>query len=196
MRRTLEPYPLLDELDSPADLRRLPPAADGASGPTACLVNMRFVKPLDLGMLEEVAYHHGAVVTIEENALAGGAGSAVSEALAKLARPIPLLQIGIPDRAIEAGSRESCLAAAGLDATGVIGAIEHWYARPAPGPFAPQAGRRERRGHYSEALARGVSDGRDGNRHTSYTVSTIGRRVPAVEHRQVGRHRTADARAA
>jgi 1-deoxy-D-xylulose-5-phosphate synthase len=94
----------------------------------ATLVNMRFVKPLDLEMLEDIAARHRGVVTIEENALAGGAGSAVVESLARLARPIPVLQLGIPDRQIEHGSRESCLAAAGLDASGIAAAIALWWA--------------------------------------------------------------------
>jgi 1-deoxy-D-xylulose-5-phosphate synthase len=94
----------------------------------ATLVNMRFVKPLDLEMLEDIAARHRGVVTIEENALAGGAGSAVVESLARLARPIPVLQLGIPDRQIEHGSRESCLAAAGLDASGIAASIALWWA--------------------------------------------------------------------
>jgi 1-deoxy-D-xylulose-5-phosphate synthase len=94
----------------------------------ATLVNMRFVKPLDLEILEDIAARHRGVVTIEENALAGGAGSAVVESLARLARPIPVLQLGIPDRQIEHGSRESCLAAAGLDASGIAAAIALWWA--------------------------------------------------------------------
>jgi 1-deoxy-D-xylulose-5-phosphate synthase len=98
----------------------------------ATLVNMRFVKPLDLELLREIAGRHRALVTIEENALAGGAGSAVSEAVARLARPIPLLQLGIPDCHIGHGSRESCLAAAGLDAIAMAGAIEHWWAAQRP----------------------------------------------------------------
>ena len=66
-----------------------------------------------------VAARHRALVTIEENAIAGGAGSAVGELLAAEGLQVPLLQLGIPDRFIEHGSREGCLAAAGLDAAGL-----------------------------------------------------------------------------
>jgi 1-deoxy-D-xylulose-5-phosphate synthase len=93
----------------------------------ATLVNMRFVKPLDLELLQEIAARHRALVTLEENALAGGAGSAVSEALVRLARPIPLLQLGIPERHLGHGSRESCLAAAALDGAGICAAIDRWW---------------------------------------------------------------------
>jgi 1-deoxy-D-xylulose-5-phosphate synthase len=93
----------------------------------ATLVNMRFVKPLDRELLGALAADHRALVTIEENALAAGAGSAVGEALASLGLPIPLLRLGIPDRFIEHGSRESCLAAARLDAAGLRDSIEPWW---------------------------------------------------------------------
>jgi 1-deoxy-D-xylulose-5-phosphate synthase len=93
----------------------------------ATLVNMRFVKPLDRELLTRLAAHHRALVTIEENALAGGAGSAVCEALLSLGLPIPVLRVGIPDRFIEHGSRESGLAAARLDAAGLRDRIERWW---------------------------------------------------------------------
>ena len=93
----------------------------------ATLVNMRFVKPLDRELLAALAENHRALVTIEENALAAGAGSAVGEALTSLGVPIPRLQLGIPDRFIEHGSRESCLAATRLDAAGLRESIERWW---------------------------------------------------------------------
>src|SRR5579872_2539043 len=74
----------------------------------ATLVNMRFVKPLDEDMVLSVAAQHRAIITIEENAVAGGAGSAVAELLAAEGALLPLHQIGIPDRFIEHGSRDSC----------------------------------------------------------------------------------------
>jgi 1-deoxy-D-xylulose-5-phosphate synthase len=67
-------------------------------------------------------------VTLEENATAGGAGSAIGELLAAQGAPVALLQLGIPDRFIEHGSREQCLQAAGLDAASIAGAIEQWWA--------------------------------------------------------------------
>ena len=93
----------------------------------ATLVNMRFVKPLDANLVIETAARHRALVTIEENAVAGGAGNAVGEMLACRGSPLPHLQLGIPDRCIEHGSRESCLAAAGLDAAGLGASIERWW---------------------------------------------------------------------
>jgi 1-deoxy-D-xylulose-5-phosphate synthase len=94
----------------------------------ATLVNMRFVKPLDEDLVIPLATRHRAIVTIEENATLGGAGSAVGELLASEGLQVPLLQLGIPDRFIEHGSRESCLTAAGLDAPGLTASIERWWA--------------------------------------------------------------------
>jgi 1-deoxy-D-xylulose-5-phosphate synthase len=67
-------------------------------------------------------------VTIEENAVQGGAGSAVGELLAVEGLAVPLLQLGIPDRFIEHGSREGCLVSAGLDAAGLRASVERWWA--------------------------------------------------------------------
>ncbi len=94
----------------------------------ATLVNLRFIKPLDEDLLIAVAARHRALVTIEENATQGGVGSAVAELLASDGLLTPLLQLGIPDRFIEHGSRESCLAAAGLDLAGISASIERWWA--------------------------------------------------------------------
>jgi len=85
----------------------------------ATLVDMRFVKPLDTEMIRDLAANHELLVTVEENAVAGGAGSGVIEALAKMGSPLPVLNIGIPDRYIEHGARDDCLAAAGLDEPGI-----------------------------------------------------------------------------
>jgi 1-deoxy-D-xylulose-5-phosphate synthase len=99
----------------------------------ATLVNMRFVKPLDEDLVRRLAAQHECVITVEENAVAGGAGSAVSECLdaADIVREVH--RIGIPDRFVEHGSREDCLAMAGLDAAGLERAIGRlWPAREAP----------------------------------------------------------------
>jgi 1-deoxy-D-xylulose-5-phosphate synthase len=104
----------------------LAPALALAERFNATVVNMRFVKPLDTKMVRDIALAHGGIVTLEENALAGGAGSAVAEALAAAGMTLPLLQLGIPDQFIEHGSREQCLAAAGLDAAGLATAVERW----------------------------------------------------------------------
>ncbi len=94
----------------------------------ATVVNMRFVKPLDEDLIISVAARHRAIITIEENATLGGAGSAVAEILASEGLSVPLLQIGIPDRFIEHGSRDTCLAAAGLDLAGLTASVERWWA--------------------------------------------------------------------
>jgi 1-deoxy-D-xylulose-5-phosphate synthase len=99
----------------------------------ATLVNMRFVKPLDEDLLVSVATRHRALVTVEENAIMGGAGSAVGEVLAAAGVQVPLLQLGIPDRFIEHGSRDTCLAAAGLDLAGLSAGIERWWAQQTQG---------------------------------------------------------------
>jgi 1-deoxy-D-xylulose-5-phosphate synthase len=106
----------------------------------ATLVNMRFVKPLDEDLVLSLAGRHRALVTIEENATQGGAGSGVGELLAAEGLQVPLLQLGIPDRFIEHGSREGCLAAAGLDAAGLAASIERWWAVQAPGRLRSAGG--------------------------------------------------------
>jgi 1-deoxy-D-xylulose-5-phosphate synthase len=85
----------------------------------ATLVNMRFVKPLDTELVLSFAASHSLLVTVEENVVAGGAGSGVNEALAAAGVACAVLNIGLPDRFVEHGSRESCLADAGLDAAGI-----------------------------------------------------------------------------
>jgi 1-deoxy-D-xylulose-5-phosphate synthase len=97
----------------------------------ATLVNLRFIKPLDEELIVRIAATHRALVTVEENVIAGGAGSAISECLAAHGRSLPILNLGIPDRFIEHGSREDCLAAAGLDALSVETAITRWWHVPA-----------------------------------------------------------------
>src|SRR5450631_2170169 len=99
----------------------------------ATLVNMRFVKPLDAALVESVAARHRAIVTIEENAVMGGAGSAVAESLAAAGIQVPMLHLGIPDKFIEHGSRETCLAAAGLDLAGLTASIDHWWSAQSQG---------------------------------------------------------------
>jgi 1-deoxy-D-xylulose-5-phosphate synthase len=93
----------------------------------ATIVNMRFVKPLDEEMVMSVAERHRAIITIEENTVIGGAGSAVAELLASRGLQLPLHHIGIPDVFIEHGTRESCLAKAGLDLAGLTANVEQWW---------------------------------------------------------------------
>jgi len=108
------------------------PAQRVAERLDATLVNMRFVKPLDAELIASIGARHRAIVTLEENAAAGGAGSGVGELLAAQGLQVALLHLGIPDRFIEHGSREECLQAAGLDAPSIAGAIERWWSLQAP----------------------------------------------------------------
>ncbi len=92
------------------------PAMEVAEALDATVVNMRFVKPLDEALLLQLADQHELFVTLEDNAVMGGAGSAVNEFLQNSQRLMAVLNLGIPDSYIEQGSREECLARAGLDA--------------------------------------------------------------------------------
>jgi 1-deoxy-D-xylulose-5-phosphate synthase len=85
----------------------------------ATVVNMRFVKPLDERLVREMALRHELVVTVEENALAGGAGSAVNECLAAAGLTTPIVNLGLPDSFPEHGDPRQLLAEYGLDAAGI-----------------------------------------------------------------------------
>ena len=102
-------------------------ALKAAEGLDATVVNMRFVKPLDLDLINRIAARHTHLVTLEENVIAGGAGSGVSEALSEQGHRNAVLHIGIPDRPIMHGTRESCLAEAGLDLAQVSARIAAWW---------------------------------------------------------------------
>jgi 1-deoxy-D-xylulose-5-phosphate synthase len=102
-------------------------AAATAEALDATLVNMRFVKPLDETIVAQVVASHRAIVTLEENAIEGGAGSAVLECLQRIGCSVPVLQVGVPDGFVEHGSREDNLATAGLDAAGVRSAVERFW---------------------------------------------------------------------
>jgi 1-deoxy-D-xylulose-5-phosphate synthase len=101
----------------------LAPAAEIAAELDTTLVNMRFVKPLDETLLLSLARSHEGFVTLEDNAIAGGAGSAVAECLAAHGIAMPILQLGLPDVYLEHGSREEVLSLAGLDLPGLRRAI-------------------------------------------------------------------------
>lgn len=101
----------------------LPAALEAAKVLGATVVNMRFVKPLDESIIAEVAKLHDLIVTLEENVVAGGAGSAVNESLASQDLTIPTLNLGLPDRYIDHGSQTQLLAECGLDADGIISSV-------------------------------------------------------------------------
>ncbi len=93
---------------------------------SATVVNMRFVKPLDASLILDLARTHQGFVTLEDNTVAGGAGSAVNELLLAHRLSLPVLNLGLPDQFLEHGSREQLLAEAGLDENSVQTAIDHF----------------------------------------------------------------------
>lgn len=99
------------------------PATAAAEQLDATVVNMRFVKPLDEELILRLAADHPMLVTVEENVVAGGAGSAVNECLAANGTVVPVLNLGLPDRFVEHGSRAELLAECGLDASGIIHSV-------------------------------------------------------------------------
>jgi 1-deoxy-D-xylulose-5-phosphate synthase len=100
----------------------------------ATVVNMRFVKPLDEALVARVAAGHHGLVTLEENAIAGGAGSAVNECLAARGIQIPIHNLGLPDHFVEQGERGELLAECGLDVEGVYRQLARWSVVAAPVP--------------------------------------------------------------
>ncbi len=92
----------------------------------ATLFNMRFVKPLDRKAILSAAHNHSCLVTVEENSIAGGAGSGINETLLASGISIPILNIGLTDAFIQHGTRGECLRQAGLDAGGILGQITHF----------------------------------------------------------------------
>jgi len=101
----------------------LAPAETVGAELDASVVNMRFVKPLDESLMLELARSHDALVTLEDNVIAGGAGSAVAELLAANGIELPILQLGLPDAFLEHATREQLLEETGLDAGGIRRAI-------------------------------------------------------------------------
>ncbi len=97
----------------------LPAARVVADALDLTLVDMRFVKPIDVELVLEMAAGHGALVTVEEGAVMGGAGSAVAETLAAAGVESRLLELGLPDRFIDHGDQAALLASVGLDAAGI-----------------------------------------------------------------------------
>lgn len=108
---------------------RLQAALTAAEKINATVVDMRFVKPLDIELIREIATTHALLVTLEEHAVMGGAGSAVNEHLAQENIIIPILNLGIPDAFIEHGTPAEMLEECGLDAAGIEQAIRHRVAQ-------------------------------------------------------------------
>jgi 1-deoxy-D-xylulose-5-phosphate synthase len=101
----------------------LHPALAAAEEIDATVADMRFVKPLDIALILRLAREHDALVTVEENVVAGGAGSGVSEVLSAEGVVIPMLHLGLPDRFVDHGDPAQLLAECGLDARGIATSI-------------------------------------------------------------------------
>lgn len=110
----------------------LQPALEAAEEIDASVINMRFVKPLDSKMLQKIAASHDLLLSIEENVVAGGAGSAVNEWLQANGFDTPIINLGLPDRFVEHGTTSELLAECGLDTAGILRAIA---AHPAADPM-------------------------------------------------------------
>ena len=98
----------------------------------ATVANMRFIKPLDVALVLELAASHDYLVTVEESAIMGGAGSAVGEALAAAGVIKPLLMLGLPDVFIDHGDPAALLAGVGLDAAGITASIRQRFGAAEP----------------------------------------------------------------
>lgn len=113
---------------------RVAPALVAAEAISAALnvtvADMRFVKPLDLDLLRDLASTHHTLVTVEENALAGGAGSAVAEALAAMGITLPIHPLGLPDRFVEHGDHAILMARCGIDAAGIESTLRRLLTTP------------------------------------------------------------------
>ena len=104
----------------------LKPALDAAEELNASVANMRFVKPLDEDLVFRLATTHDYLVTVEENAIMGGAGSAVLESLQAQGIGIPVLQLGLPDHFVEHGDPAVLLADCGLSKEGIARSVRNW----------------------------------------------------------------------
>ena len=102
----------------------LKPCLEAADELDATVVNMRFVKPLDNELVASIALRHEVLVTVEENTIMGGAGSAVIESLASAGVKISVLQLGLPDTFIDQGDPSQMLADCGLDKASIIRSVK------------------------------------------------------------------------
>ncbi len=98
-------------------------ALEAGEALNATVANMRFVKPLDCELVKQLAASHDLLVTVEENAVMGGAGAAVLECLANCGVSIPVVQLGLPDHYVEHGEQKALLADCGLDGEGIAAAV-------------------------------------------------------------------------
>ena len=108
------------------------PALQAGEALNATVANMRWAKPLDKALVHELAAQHDVLVTVEDGCISGGAGAAVSEALAAAGITLPVLHLGLPDRFIEHGDPVKLMALQGLDATGIEQSIRQRFLAPKP----------------------------------------------------------------
>jgi 1-deoxy-D-xylulose-5-phosphate synthase len=108
------------------------PALGAAEELNATAANMRFVKPLDVELVKQLAESHEAIVTVEEGSIMGGAGSAVAEAMAAAGIVKPILHLGLPDKFIDHGDPAALLAAVGLDAKGIAASVRQRFGKGEP----------------------------------------------------------------
>ncbi|MCG2585390.1 1-deoxy-D-xylulose-5-phosphate synthase [Massilia sp. TS11] len=108
------------------------PALAAGEALDATVANMRWVKPLDVELVKQLAREHDALVTVEEGCVMGGAGAAVAEALAEAGIVKPLQLLGLPDKFIDHGDPAVLLASVGLDAKGIASAIRTHFQRTEP----------------------------------------------------------------
>jgi 1-deoxy-D-xylulose-5-phosphate synthase len=110
---------------------RVAPAIEAGQVLGASVVNMRFVKPLDEALILKMAGQHELLITVEENAVSGGAGSAVNECLSAHGVTLPIINLGLPDRFVEHGAHAELLSLCGLDAYGIQAAVAaYWKDHP------------------------------------------------------------------
>jgi 1-deoxy-D-xylulose-5-phosphate synthase len=95
----------------------------------ATVANMRFVKPLDEALVAQLAATHDYLVTVEENVVMGGAGSAVAETLSAQGQVVPLLHLGLPDQFVEHGDPALLLADCGLNKDGIAKSVREWVGK-------------------------------------------------------------------
>lgn len=110
----------------------LPIAMEAAERINATVVDMRWVKPLDTDMLLQMADRHELLVTMEDNAIAGGAGSGVNEFMNQQHKTVKVLNLGLPDKFVEHGKQPEQLSWIGLDSQGLVDAIEKRLAAATP----------------------------------------------------------------
>jgi 1-deoxy-D-xylulose-5-phosphate synthase len=102
------------------------PSLDAAEELNATVANMRFVKPIDAALVAQLAASHDYLVSVEENVVMGGAGSAVAEVLSSQGLALPLLHLGLPDAFVEHGDPAVLLADCGLNKDGIVKSIRDW----------------------------------------------------------------------